>query len=124
MVQRFTIPFADAQPNGASAARAALIGRGSDAVLESITLGNILLDIYINVMESLKTREDPRGTTLFASEAMDQILEPLRGSPLKSKKLDSKSCAWLSLVPLATSSAFCGDLGLAMQPRSQDPANV
>ena len=116
------IPFATAQPDGAMAAMAALKGQRDLPVLGSITLGSILLDIHTNMKASAdQTREYQSGTTIFASEMMDQLNEPMSGSPLRSKKLGPEGLAWLSLVELADYVCFCGNLGPAMQPQHKDP---
>ena len=118
-----SIPFANAQSDGARASMNALKDKGDEVVLEGLTLGNILLGIHVNMKKTHATKENLRGRTFFATEAMDQIDEPLGGSPLKSKKLSSESRAWRSLVPFADFVCICGNLGLAMQPQIRDPAN-
>ena len=116
------IPFATAQPDGAMAAIAALKGQRDQPVLGSITLGNILLDIHTNMNASAgQSRDYHSGRTIFASEVMDQLNEPMSGSPLMSTKLGPECLAWLSLVQLADYVCFCGNLGPAMQPQHKDP---
>ncbi|VUC32673.1 unnamed protein product [Clonostachys rosea] len=114
------IPFADLETDGAQAAFSALSGMGNLIVFgtegEGETLGSLFSRINSNLLQTQRTREPSKDRHIFASELLDLVTEPSKGSPLKKIDIPKTARAWLPLVEKVDCVGVCDNLGLAIQP--------
>ncbi|CAG9947713.1 unnamed protein product [Clonostachys rosea f. rosea IK726] len=114
------IPFANLQSDGAEAAFSALHSNG-DLIVSGIkedgeTLRSLFLRINSNLLQTQRTRAPSKQGRILASELLDIVIEPSRGSPLKRVDVPERTRAWLPLVEKVDCVGVCADLGLAIQP--------
>ena len=122
------IPFVAPSPDGSSAVVAAIMDQGHRIVFEKNTGGSssftsgvgetlrqVFLRISTNLSETWKTRRSPKGNNVFATELMDMIREPGRGSPLKEIEV-TDTVSWRSLVDKVDVVGCCANIGQLIEP--------
>lgn len=99
------IPFAQPSPDGAAAARAAFTDQGDLVVFrlganDVVALRNIVVDICIGLVNSAKTREDPRRllAPVFYGAELGDIVNKAARSDLREVPAGEAAQGWLPLV--------------------------
>ena len=123
------IPFAEPSPDGASAVINAIeqngdlivTGRGIEDPNDpkwcsGETLRQMFLRISTNLLETSAAMERPKGNHIFASELMDLMHEPVRGSHLKEIEISAAMGSWQGLVEKVDVIGCCARIGRLIEP--------
>lgn len=116
------LPFADPSPDGASEAARVLEPSGDVLVFgaagdpDAENLRQLFLRINTNLLNAAATREPSNKKTLFASELMEMVTEPGRGSPLKKMKAPDDVESWVGLLDRVDFVGVCADIGHLIEP--------
>jgi len=121
------IPFALPGPDGAEAAKAAFTNQGDLAVFrigdnDVVALRNVVVDLSIGLVNSAKTREDPRKLLVpvfYGSELKDIVDKPSVGSDLRKVPVSKAAQGWLPMIGKIDFIGVCGNLGLAIEPATK-----
>lgn len=122
------LPFAQASPDGSTAARNVLepnghlILAGEAGQDDTETLRQLFLRINTNLLNSVQTREASDSKKIFATELMDLIHQPARGSPVKEIRIHDYDVSWSGLAETVDFVGVCANLGQTIQP--VPPKNV
>lgn len=116
------LPYAEPSPDGSSAARLVLepnghlIMAGREGKADTETLRQLFLRINTNLLCSAQTREPADSKRIFASELLDLIYQPGRGSPIKRVPMQDYDICWGGLTEAVDFVGVCANLGQTVQP--------
>ncbi len=83
------------------------VERGNDA----LSLRTLLIGFNLNLLLCAKNTDAAKGKTLYGFDFMDIVVEPGRGSCMRSVKLSPSSKAWLPLATSADALVVCAGIG-------------
>jgi hypothetical protein len=115
------LPFVTPSPNGSEAVLAAIDDKGDIIVFgqsgsDHETLRQLIMRINRNLLDTAYTVERPDRNFIYASEIMDVITEPSRGSPLRTVAVSQSTRSWQLLIEKVDVVGVCSNVGHVIQP--------
>jgi hypothetical protein len=114
------LPFVEPSDDGSKVVKEAIENLGDLLIFEDPgdqeTFRQLWLRINGNVNNASRTAENPQNDIILASELMNLITEPIRGSPLKKVMGSRSTRAWQRLVEKIDLTVVCANIGAAIKP--------